>query len=203
MQKSFIKVLSNSIAFQAKKTALKDTTNKNNFQSSRLIHTSFIANMPIKVGEKLPNTELYEGTPGGKVNIGDLCKGKKVVIFAVPGAFTPGCTKTHLPGFVSDADAIRKKGISEIVCVSVNDPFVMAAWGEANKAGPAKIRMLADTSAAFTKAIDLAVDMAVLGGTRSKRYSMLVDDGVVKVLEVEPDGTGLTCSLANNFLKKI
>lgn len=160
--------------------------------------------MPIKVGDKLPSVDLFEGTPGGKVNIGELAQGKKLVIFGVPGAFTPGCSKTHLPGYISDADKIRAKGVAEIVCVSVNDPFVMAAWGEANNAGPAKVRMLADTTGAFTKAIDLSLDMTpVLGGVRSKRYSMIVDNGVVKAIEVEPDGTGLTCSLANNILKSL
>jgi 2-Cys peroxiredoxin 5 len=160
--------------------------------------------MPIKVGDKLPSVDLFEGSPAGKVNIADLVKGKKAVIFGVPGAFTPGCTKTHLPGYIADADKIRAKGVAEIICVSVNDPFVMAAWGESNKAGPAKVRMLADTTGAFTKKIDLSIDMtAVLGSVRSKRYSMIVDNGVVKALEVEPDGTGLTCSLANNILKSL
>jgi len=158
--------------------------------------------MPIKVGDKLPNADLFEGTPGGKVNTGDLVKGKKVVFFGVPGAYTPGCSKTHLPGYVSQADEIKKKGISEIVCVSVNDPFVMAAWGEANSAS-GKVRMLADTNAVFTKAIDVSLDLAPLGGIRSKRYAMLVDDGVVKAIEIEPDGTGLTCSLSGNFLKNL
>jgi len=160
--------------------------------------------MPIKVGDKIPSVDLFEGTPGGKVNIADLVKGKKAIIFGVQGAFTPGCSKTHLPGYIQDSDAIRKKGVGEIICVSVNDPFVMAAWGEANKAGPAKVRMLADTTGAFTKAIDLQIDMTpVLGGVRSKRYAMVVDNGVVNVLDVEPDGTGLTCSLANNILKNL
>jgi len=172
--------------------------------NNRLIHTTRIANMPIKVGDKLPSVDLFEGTPGGKVNIGELASGKKIVIFGVPGAFTPGCSKTHLPGYIADANSIRAKGVAEIVCVSVNDPFVMAAWGDANKAGPANVRMLADTTGAFTKAIDVALDMTpVLGGVRSKRYSMVVDNGVVKAVEVEPDGTGLTCSLSNNILKSL
>jgi len=159
--------------------------------------------MPIKVGEKLPNVDLFEGNPGGKVNLTDLVKGKKVVIFGVPGAFTPTCSKTHLPGYVDQAGEIRAKGISEIVCVSVNDPFVMAAWGEQNKAD-GKVRMLADTTAEFTKAIDVALDLTgPLGGIRSKRFAMLVDDGVVKAFEVEPDGTGATCSLSNNFIKNL
>jgi len=159
--------------------------------------------MPIKVGDSLPSVNLFEGTPGNKVGTADLVKGKKVVFFGVPGAFTPGCSKTHLPGYVDQASVIREKGIADIVCVSVNDPFVMAAWGEANGA-TGKVRMLADTTAEFTKAIDVALDMTpVLGGIRSKRYAMLVDNGVVKAIDVEPDGTGLTCSLSSNFLKNL
>jgi len=198
MQQSILKLISSSLAFQSKNICFTNCYQ----QQFRFIRTTSLA-MPLKVGDKLPAANLYEGTPAGKVAIGDLVKGKKVVIFGVPGAFTPGCTKTHLPGFVSDADAIKKKGVAEIICVSINDPFVMAAWGEANKAEN-KVRMLADTNGDFTRACDLSVDLtSALGSIRSKRYSMLVDDGVVKVLEVEPDGTGLTCSLANNFLKKI
>jgi len=147
---------------------------------NRSVSSSSVLNMPIKVGEKLPSVDLYEGTPGNKVNIGEMVKGKKVVIFGVPGAFTPTCSKSHLPGFVDRANEIKGKGVSEIVCVSVNDPFVMAAWGEQNNA-QGKVRVLADTSAEFTKAIDVGMDIAPLGGIRSKRYSMLVDDGVVKV----------------------
>jgi len=159
--------------------------------------------MPIKVGESLPSVDLFEGTPGGKVNTGDLVKGKKVLFFGVPGAFTPGCSKTHLPGYVEKADTIKGKGVSEIVCISVNDPFVMAAWGEAQGAS-GKIRMLADTTAEFTKALDLSLDVtAVLGGIRTKRFAMLVDNGVVKAIDVEPDGTGLTCSLSDNFIKNL
>jgi len=170
--------------------------------NQRSLHSSRVVKMPIKVGDKLPNVDLFEGTPGGKVNTGDLVKGRKIVFFGVPGAYTPGCSKTHLPGYISQSDEIKQKGISEIVCVSVNDPFVMAAWGEANSA-TGKVRMLADTNAVFTNAIDVALDLPPLGGVRSKRFAMLVDDGVVKAVDVEPDGTGLTCSLSNNFLKNL
>jgi 2-Cys peroxiredoxin 5 len=159
--------------------------------------------MPIKVGDSVPAVDLFEGNPGNKVSVSELVKGKKVVFFGVPGAFTPGCSKTHLPGYVEQASEIKEKGIAEIVCVSVNDPFVMAAWGEANGA-TGKVRMLADTTAEFTKAIDVALDLtSALGSVRSKRYAMLVDDGVVKAFDVEPDGTGLTCSLSSNFLKNL
>jgi len=169
----------------------------------KFIHSSAAFNMPIKVGEKLPSVELYEGTPGDKVNIADLTKGKKVIIFGVPGAFTPGCTKTHLPGYVKQADEIRSKGIADVICVSVNDPFVHSAWG-ASQDADGKVRMLADPRAEFTKAIDCDIDLtAVLGTVRSKRYAMLVEDGAVTKLEVEPDNTGLTCSISNNFIKSL
>ncbi|KAF5301853.1 hypothetical protein FQR65_LT19180 [Abscondita terminalis] len=161
----------------------------------RLLQTSTVSNMPIKEGDALPSVDLYEDTPANKVNINQLSTGKKIIIFAVPGAFTPGCSKTHLPGYVKKAEELKTKGISEIVCVSVNDPFVMSAWGKQQNV-EGKIRMLADPSAAFTKAIDLAVDLAPLGGIRSKRYSMVVENGKVDSLQVEPDGTGLSCSLA-------
>ncbi|KAG8303091.1 Peroxiredoxin-5, mitochondrial [Homalodisca vitripennis] len=150
------------------------------------------------VGDKIPSVDLYENTPATKVNIAKLCEGKKVVLFAVPGAFTPGCSQTHLPGYVSDAQSIKDKGISEIICVSVNDPFVMAAWGKDQKT-EGKVRMLADPSAEFTKALDLATDLPPLGGVRSKRYSMLIDNCVISSINVEPDGTGLSCSLAKNL----
>lgn len=123
---------------------------------------------------------------------------KKIIVFAVPGAFTPGCSKTHVPGFVQKADELKKSGIAEIVCVSVNDPFVMSAWGKDQNAS-GKVRMLADPAAAFTKAANLSIDLPPLGGVRSKRYSMVVENGVVKSLNVEPDGTGLSCSLADKI----
>lgn len=132
----------------------------------------------------------------------DLFKGK-VVLFGVPGAFTPGCSATHLPGYVAASAALKAAGASEIACVSVNDPFVMAAWGTAHGAG-GKVRMLADTTGAFTKALGLDLDLtAALGGVRSKRFSALVVDGVVKALNVEPDNTGLTCSLADGAAKML
>jgi len=123
---------------------------------------------------------------------------KKIIIFAVPGAFTPGCSKTHLPGFVRKADELKSKGVAEVYCVSINDPFVMAAWGKDREAD-GKVRMLADPTGAFTDALELSVDLPVLGGKRSKRYSMVVEDGVVKELNVEPDNTGLSCSLADHI----
>jgi len=158
--------------------------------------------MTIAVGDSLPSIALHESSPKDAVDIAELAAGKKIVLFAVPGAFTPGCDKTHLPGYVADAEAIKAKGVDEIVCVSVNDAFVMAAWGAAHAAA-GKVRMLADPQAAFTKAVGLDVEAAGLGGTRSKRYSMVVEDGKVTRLNVEPDGFGLTCSLAQPLLEQL
>uniref|UniRef100_A0AAY5L372 Peroxiredoxin-5 n=2 Tax=Esox lucius TaxID=8010 RepID=A0AAY5L372_ESOLU len=172
----------------------------------RTLHTTLSVNMPIKVGEKLPAVEVQENEPGCKVSMDQLFKGKKGVLFAVPGAFTPGCSKTHLPGFVEQAAQLKSKGVQEVACISVNDAFVMAAWGKEHGA-EGKVRMLADSTGAFTKAVDLMLDsdqiVAALGNKRSQRYAMVVEDGVVKKLNVEPDGTGLTCSLASNMLSEL
>ncbi|TNN56013.1 Peroxiredoxin-5, mitochondrial [Liparis tanakae] len=175
-------------------------------QRVRLLHTSPAVKMPIQVGEHLPAVEVHEGEPGNKVAMDTLFKGKKGILFAVPGAFTPGCSKTHLPGFVQQAEDLKGKGVQEVACISINDAFVMAAWGKEHGAD-GKIRMLADPTGAFTKAVDLLLDsdqiVQVLGNKRSKRYAMLVEDGVVKKINVEPDGTGLTCSLASNVLSEL
>ncbi|XP_019714566.1 peroxiredoxin-5, mitochondrial [Hippocampus comes] len=172
----------------------------------RLIHSSSFVKMPIKVGDSLPAVQVQEGEPGNKVAMDQLFKGKKGILFAVPGAFTPGCSQTHLPGFVQQAADLRSKGIQEVACVSVNDAFVMAAWGKEHGAD-GKVRMLADPTGAFTKAVDLLLDSdqiaQVLGNKRSKRYAMLVEDGVVKKINVEPDGTGLTCSLAPTIMSEL
>jgi len=171
--------------------------------SVRQLSTSSRLDMPIKVGESIPAVDLFEGTPANKVDLAALSTGKKVLVFGVPGAFTPGCSKSHLPGYVERESAIKGKGINEIVCLSVNDPYVMAAWGEAHKAD-GKVRLLADPRAELTKKLGLEIDMTdKLGTVRSKRYAMLVADGKVEKLEVEPDGTGLSCSLAQNFIEKL
>ncbi|XP_054612036.1 peroxiredoxin-5, mitochondrial [Dunckerocampus dactyliophorus] len=173
---------------------------------ARRIHSSVLLKMPIQVGERLPAVQVHEGEPGNTVAMDQLFKGKKGVLFAVPGAFTPGCSKTHLPGFVEQAADLKMKGMQEVACISVNDAFVMAAWGKQHGAD-GKIRMLADPTGAFTKAVDLLLDsdqiVQVLGNKRSKRYAMVVDDGVVKKINVEPDGTGLTCSLAPSILSEL
>ncbi|KAF7378952.1 hypothetical protein HZH66_015186 [Vespula vulgaris] len=163
----------------------------------RNFHLS-LQNMVIAVGSKLPSVDLFEDTPANKVNLAKLSAGKKIIVFAVPGAFTPGCSKTHLPGFVQKANELKSKGINDIYCVSVNDAFVMAAWGK-EQGTSGKVRMLADPNGAFADALELSVDLPVLGGKRSKRYSMVVEDGVVKELNVEPDNTGLSCSLAEHI----
>lgn len=158
----------------------------------------------IKVGDRLPNatfTVMGEGGPQPKTT-DEIFKGKKVALFAVPGAFTPTCSNNHLPGFRDHAAAIKAKGVDTIACVAVNDVFVMNAWGkDQNVAG--KVEMLADGSAKFTQAIGLTVDLTDRGlGVRSKRYSMLVDDGVVKSLNVEP-GPGTEVSGAEAMLKQL
>jgi 2-Cys peroxiredoxin 5 len=146
---------------------------------------------------------LHEGNPGNKVTSSQLFAGKKVVIFGVPGAFTPGCHKTHLPGYIADFAKFKEKGVDDIICVAVNDAFVCDAWKNACGAD-GKVRVIADTTAELTKALGMEIDLsAVLGGVRSKRYSAYVVDSEVKVMNPEPDGTGLTCSLANNLLSQI
>ena len=160
--------------------------------------------MPIKAGDTLPDVKLKEMGEGGPkdVSLAELTKGKKVVIFAVPGAFTPTCSMKHLPGFVESNDAIRKKGVDEVVCVSVNDAFVMGAWGTSSGA-TGKVRMLADGNGEFTKAVGLALDASGFGmGQRSQRYAMIVKDGRVQEVLVEP-GPGLNVSSAESVIGKL
>ena len=141
--------------------------------------------MMINVDDKLPSASFQLLTSDGASNptTDDLFAGKKVVLFAVPGAFTPTCSESHLPGFVVNADKIKAKGVDSIICLSVNDSFVMNAWGKNSNAED--IIMLADGGAAFTKAIGLEMDTGDFGGVRSQRYAMIVEDGVVKQLNVE------------------
>jgi glutaredoxin/glutathione-dependent peroxiredoxin len=143
--------------------------------------------MTIQVGDRLPAVNLKQLTANGikDVPITELTKGKKVVLFAVPGAFTPTCSEQHLPGFVEQAEAIKAKGVDAILCVAVNDPFVLSAWEKARNVG-GKVNILSDGNAEFTRAIGLDLDASGFGlGTRSKRYAMVVDDGVVKALKIE------------------
>jgi peroxiredoxin len=133
------------------------------------------------------------------VNSDELFNGKKVVLFAVPGAFTPLCSGQHLPGFINNADAILAKGVDTIVCLSVNDAFVMGAWGEAQGAGD-KVRMVADGNGEFTAAMGLEMDGSGFGlGSRSQRYAMIVDNGVISQLNVE-EGRNFEASKAETIL---
>ena len=146
--------------------------------------------MTITVGETLPDVKLVKATKDGPeaVQSADYFKGKRVALFSVPGAFTPTCSAKHVPGFVQNTEALKAKGIDTIACLSVNDAFVMGAWGKDQGAGD-KVRMLADGNGEFTGAVGLEMDGTKFGmGKRSQRYSMIVDNGVVKSLNVEQPG---------------
>ena len=146
--------------------------------------------MAIKVGDRLPSVEFKSMTAEGPrpMTTEDIFKGRKVALFGVPGAFTPTCSARHLPGYIEHAGDFKTKGVSDVVCISVNDAFVMNAWGkDQNAAG--KVQMLADGNGDFTKKMGLEMDGSKFGmGVRSQRYAMLVDNGVVKKLEVEEPG---------------
>ena len=146
--------------------------------------------MTIKVGDKVPSAtlmEMKEGKPT-PVKTDDFFAGRKVALFALPGAFTPTCSAKHVPGFVNNYDALKTKGVDAIACVSVNDAFVMGAWGKDQQAGD-KVHMLADGNGDFTRAVGLEMDGTKFGmGKRSQRYSMIVDNGVVKSVNVEEPG---------------
>ena len=167
--------------------------------------------MTIKVGDKLPEGELQEfvetETEGCSLGpntfkVQDITKDKKIVIFGLPGAFTPTCSAKHVPGYVQQLDALKGKGVDEVWCVSVNDPFVMGAWGRDQKTG-GKVRMMADGSAGYTKKLGLELDLTARGmGVRSQRFSMLVDNGVVKALNVEGPGK-FEVSDADTMLKQM
>jgi peroxiredoxin (alkyl hydroperoxide reductase subunit C) len=157
--------------------------------------------MSVKVGDSIPSMKLMMGTAEGprEVSTDDLFKGKRVVMFAVPGAFTPTCSAKHLPGFVQNVDAIKAKGVDNIICVAVNDAFVMGAWGKDQGTGD-KVIMLADGSAALTKALGLELDLTARGlGIRSQRYALVADDGKVTHLAVEAPG-GFEVSKAESII---
>ena len=153
--------------------------------------------MTIKVGDKLPAGTLSEyievegnGCTVGPntFNVEDIVKGKKVVIFGLPGAFTPTCSAKHVPSYLADYDKLKAKGVDEIICISVNDAFVMGAWARDQKTG-GKVRMMGDGSAAYTKALGLELDLTARGmGVRCQRFSMLVDNGVLRTLNIEGPG---------------
>ena len=166
--------------------------------------------MTIKVGDRLPDGKLSESIefdaacpmPPKDVGVAEATNGKKVVIFALPGAYTPTCSAKHMPGYVSNTDRLKGKTVDEVWCVATNDGFVMAAWGRDQKA-IGKVRMLGDGSALWTKALGLELDLTARGmGVRSQRYSMLVDDGVVKSLNIEGPGK-FEVSDADTMLKQL
>ena len=156
--------------------------------------------MTIKAGDKIPGCTLKTMGEKGPADIStdEIFSGKKVLLFAVPGAFTPGCSVTHLPGYVVNADKIKAKGVDTIVCMSVNDAFVMSAWGKAQNAE--ELLMLADGNGDFTKALGLELDGRGFGlGTRSQRFAMIVENGKVTHLNVEP-GPGVDVSSADTMM---
>lgn len=145
--------------------------------------------MPLKVGDRIPSSTLTHMTADGPkpIKTDQLFAGKKVVVFGLPGAFTPTCSASHLPGFVVNADKIKAKGVDEIVCLSVNDAFVMDAWGKTQNAE--ELHMVGDGNADFAKAIGLQLDLTARGmGVRVQRFAMIVEDGVVKHMNVEAPG---------------
>ena len=159
--------------------------------------------MTISVGDRLPDVPLAIATPDGPqpTTSGEFFRGKKVALFAVPGAFTPTCSVRHLPSFVDKAGDLKAKGINEIVGISVNDPFVMAAWNKSD--GSEDITMLADGNGDFAEAVGLTMDGSKFGmGKRSQRYSMVVNDGVVEQLNVEAPGA-YEASSAEHLLEQI
>lgn len=172
--------------------------------------TGYLPRTMINAGDKLPEATLYESTEFGEacpmapkpVNAAAEAKGKRVVIFALPGAYTPTCSAKHVPGYLANFDALKGKKVDEIWCVSVNDGYVMAAWGKEQKA-IGKIRFLGDGNAELTKKLGLENDITKSGmGIRSKRYAMLVEDGVVKKVKVEEPGK-FEVSSAEAMLKEL
>ena len=157
--------------------------------------------MTIKVGDTIPSMKLMVATTDGpkEISTDEIFKGKKVVLFAVPGAFTPTCSAKHLPGFVQNAEAFKAKGVDTVACIAVNDAFVMGAWGKDQGTGD-KVTMLADGAAAFAKAIGLELDLNARGmGWRSQRYALIAEDGKVMHLGVEAPG-GFEASKAETIL---
>ena len=153
------------------------------------------------IGDRIPTVNVHQLVDGNPLTfkVDHFFAGKKVVLFAVPGAFTPTCTAEHLPGYVHQSETIRKKGVEDIICLSVNDPFVMDAWGK-TQAAEGKVSMVSDGSGHFSRAMGLEIDLLAVGfGLRSKRYAMIVDDSVIVHLNVE-DGLGLGISDASTML---
>ena len=158
--------------------------------------------MTIAVGDRIPDVQVMTFGPDGPTHVqtGDVLGTGKVVLFAVPGAFTPTCSDYHLPSYLVRNDELRAKGVDTIACISVNDPFVMGAWGKAQNVGD-QVTLLADGNGDFTEAIGLEMDGSGFGlGTRSQRYAAIIEDGVVTALQVEP-GPGLSVSAADAVLE--
>ena len=158
----------------------------------------------IKVGDRIPEGTLVAATADGPhpMETAALFAGKTIVLFAVPGAFTPTCSARHMPGFLDNAEALRAKGVDQIACVAVNDPFVMWAWAKDQAVGD-RVLMLSDGAATFTKSLGLELDLSARGlGLRSSRYAMVVEDGVVTMLNVEPPG-GFDVSRAEAVLEAL
>jgi peroxiredoxin len=161
--------------------------------------------MTLKVGDTLPAANLIAGTAEGPkpTTVDEIFKGRKVAFFAVPGAFTPTCSARHLPGYKDLASDLKAKGVDAIVCLSVNDAFVMGAWGKDQKAGD-KVMMLADGNGDFTRQVGLELDASGFGmGKRSLRYSMVIDNGTVTALNIEPNPSTADLSGAEHLLKTL
>lgn len=164
--------------------------------------------MTIQVGDKIPVVAFKHKGKNGPIDVqnvstDDICKGKKVVMFGLPGAYTPVCSAEHLPGFVKDAEKIKAMGVDTVACISANDPFVMEAWADSLNANDS-ILMLSDHSSEFTNAIGLSLDLSDLGlGNRSERYSMIVDDGVITALQVEESILSCDASSSDALLSKL
>ena len=159
----------------------------------------------IKIGETLPSIPLkrLNGSKIEDVILKDYAKGKKIVLFAVPGAFTPTCSNIHLPSFIKQADAIKAKGIDDIICVSTNDPYVLDVWGKVTHAA-GKVTLLSDGNGEFTKAMGLVLDAREKGlGLRSQRYVALVENGTLKSLDIEPHPSECTITCADEIVKHI
>ncbi|MEM0943256.1 MAG: peroxiredoxin [Pseudomonadota bacterium] len=158
------------------------------------------------VGDTLPQGTLFEMTADGpqKVESGPLFENRTIALFGVPGAFTPTCHNNHMPSFVRAAEDLSAKGVDEIICVSVNDPFVMGQWGEITGAKEAGIRLLADADGSFTKALGLDFDGSVVGlGVRAKRFSALIGNGTIKILNVEDNPGEASCTLGEALVDQI
>ena len=160
--------------------------------------------MSIQIGDRIPNVNFVKATPDGPqpVDSESFFKGRKVALFSVPGAFTPTCSARHLPGFIDKAEDLKARGVDEIACTAVNDAFVLNAWSE-NSGAADKVTMLADGNGDFARAVGLELDAAKFGmGSRGQRFSMLVDDGVVKQLNVEEPGA-FNVSSAEHMLEQL